>query len=297
MVDGGVTPWTSSFEVCWSANAKNLLIDKVFLSNPKCLCCDWQIPNLTRLWEFGHANQSRGKFSKHQLLTLCDCAVQKVCRRFKSDQLARCFSGVQAALTSMVAVSAHRINRGKSLKSCFLGELRCHWRLHECDINPAALKIISAGIRAGQSSQPGAEEETGATSGLSRRSCTHVVQSRLGERMPASIKKKKNPTAPVFFSLELLQCAFLGLQICRALRGDGSRRVGITVRHVWVQRCDPTIKTNPPPRFDESPVFIRLNIYRKQSPMQIDDEKIGGMVGLNNKIKILSAELKWSFLR
>lgn len=31
--------------------------------------------------------------------------------------------------------------------------------------------------------------------------------------------------------------------------------------------------------------------------MQIDDEKIGGMVGLNNKIKILSAELKWSFLR
>lgn len=177
------------------------------------ICCDWQIPNLTRLWELGHVNQCRGKFSKHQLLTLCDCAVQKVCRRFKSDRLARCFSGVQAALTSMVAVSAHRINRGKSLKSCFLGELRCHWRLHECDINPAALKIISAGIRAGQSSQPGAEEETGATSGLSRRSCTHVVQSRLGERMPASIKKKKkNPTAPVFFPLELLQCAFLGLQ-------------------------------------------------------------------------------------
>lgn len=103
------------------------------------------------------------------------------------------------------AVSAHRITRGESLKSCFLGELQCHWRLHECDINPAALKIISAGIRAGQSSQPGAEEETGATSGLSCRSCTHVVQSRLGERMPASIKKKKKSHSSCFsFLLELL---------------------------------------------------------------------------------------------
>lgn len=96
-------------------------------------------------------------------------------------------------------VSAYRINRGKCLKSCLLGELQCHWRLHECDINPAALKIISAGIRAGQSSQPGAGEETGATSGLSRRSCAHVVQSRLGERMPVSIKKKKKISQLLFF--------------------------------------------------------------------------------------------------
>lgn len=147
-------------------------------------------------------------------------------------------------------VSAHCINRGKSLKSCFLRELQCHWRLHECDINPAALKIISAGIRTGQSSQPGAEEKTGATSGLSRRSCTHVVQSRLGERMPASIKKeKKNLTAPVFlFSWSSCSVHFrtVGFGICGALRGDGSRRVGITVWHVRVLRCDPAIKTNPP---------------------------------------------------
>lgn len=31
--------------------------------------------------------------------------------------------------------------------------------------------------------------------------------------------------------------------------------------------------------------------------MQIDDEEIGGIVSLNNKIKILSSELKWSFRR
>lgn len=51
------------------------------------------------------------------------------------------------------------------------------------------------------------------------------------------------------------------------------------------------------PRYDESPVFIRFNIYRKQNPMQIDDEEIGGILSLNNKIKILSSELKWSFRR
>lgn len=31
--------------------------------------------------------------------------------------------------------------------------------------------------------------------------------------------------------------------------------------------------------------------------MQIDGEEIGGMEDSNNKIKILSVELKWSFLR
>lgn len=199
----------------------------------------------------------------------------------------------------MVAVSAHRINRGKSLKSCFLGELWCHWRLHECDINPAALKIISAGISAGQSSQPGAEEETGATSGLSRRSCTHVVQSRLGERMPASIKKKKKIPLLLFFSLRgpalcIFRTAEFG--ICGALRGDSNRRVGITVRHLCLSKAASWL-LKLTPRYHESPVFIRPDIYRKQSPMQIDDGEIGGMVGLNNKIKILSAELKWSFLR
>lgn len=53
----------------------------------------------------------------------------------------------------------------------------------------------------------------------------------------------------------------------------------------------------PTPPYDESPVFIRLNIYRKQSPVQIDDKEIVGIVSLNNKIKILSAQLKRSFRR
>lgn len=131
-----------------------------------------------------------------------------------------------------------------------LEKLRCHWRLHECDINPAALQIISAGIRAGQSSQPGAEEETGATSGLSCRSCTHVVQSRLGERMPASIKKKKKISQLLFFFFSWSSCSVrfgtAGFGICGALRGDGSRGVGITVWHVWALHSDPAIKTNPP---------------------------------------------------
>lgn len=67
-------------------------------------------------------------------------------------------------------------------------------------------------------------------------------------------------------------------------------------RDVWVHHRDLTIKLTP--WHDESHVFIRLDIYRqRRSPMQIDDEEIGGMEDSNNKIKILSVELKWSFLR
>lgn len=67
-------------------------------------------------------------------------------------------------------------------------------------------------------------------------------------------------------------------------------------RDVWVHHRDLTIKLTP--WYDESHVFIRLDIYRQQrSPMQIDDEEIGRMKDSNNKIKILSVELKWSFLR
>lgn len=67
-------------------------------------------------------------------------------------------------------------------------------------------------------------------------------------------------------------------------------------RDVWVHHCDLTIKLTP--WYDESHVFIRLDIYRqRRSPMQIDDEEIGGMEDSNNNIKILSVELKWSFLR